>query len=151
MSKEVYCVNPGTRLSDLARELTFRKHSGAPVVDTNYKLLGIVSLSDVVGQIAGVAPLRPELSEICRTIWGRKRSLPEATEEQPDPQVSDFMNSSVVTVEPSASVQEAARLVREHRIHRLVVTEQSKVVGVVTTTDILGAFLEEEDLLAPGD
>ncbi len=104
-----------------------------------------MSFSDVVGQIAGVAPMRPELSEICKTIWGRKRPLPSVSEDTDDPPVSQFMNTSVVTVEPSATLGEAAQLVRKHRVHRLVVTEDSKVVGIITTMDILGAILKNKN------
>lgn len=142
MVTELYCANPGTCLSELARELVYRKFSGAPIVDTNYNLMGIVSLSDIAGKIAGVTPLRPELAEIFTTIWGRKESLAKVHKDGPDPVVSDFMSTSVMTVTPETPMREAAKRVLETRVHRLVVTQGSKVVGLLTTVDILAWLLE---------
>jgi predicted transcriptional regulator len=145
MVTDLYCANPGTRLSVLAQELVRRKFSGAPVVDTNYNLMGIVSLSDIAGKIAGVSPLRPELSDLFTTIWGRKESLKNVHESGADPAVSEFMNTSVMTVAPDTELRQAADMVLESRVHRLVVTEGSRVVGLLTTVDILAALVKNTE------
>ena len=50
----------------------------------------------------------------------------------------------LVTVNPSSTLREAARLLRERKISALPVVEDGKLAGVITTTDILGAFIAEE-------
>jgi acetoin utilization protein AcuB len=48
------------------------------------------------------------------------------------------------TVTPKMSVEDAARLMIEHKIGGLPVVEDGKLVGVITTTDVLKAFLKVE-------
>jgi nucleotide-binding universal stress UspA family protein len=50
----------------------------------------------------------------------------------------------LITVDPSTTVREAARLLYERKISTLPVVEEGKVVGVITTTDILGSFIGEQ-------
>lgn len=55
-------------------------------------------------------------------------------------EVGEIMQLRVHSVEHSASLASAARLMREHRIHRLVVTEGQHVVGVLSCLDLLPAL-----------
>ena len=54
--------------------------------------------------------------------------------------VSQIMSDNVLTVSPDAAVHIAARLMRTHGLHHLVVTDQDKVVGVISSFDLLGVF-----------
>ena len=49
--------------------------------------------------------------------------------------VKNIMTSPVMTVEPNDSIQHAANILTEHRIHGLPVVESGRVVGIVTETD----------------
>jgi len=51
--------------------------------------------------------------------------------------VEDAMTRRVLTIEPDAPAAEAARILRENRIHRLIVTERSRLVGIITAFDLL--------------
>jgi acetoin utilization protein AcuB len=55
--------------------------------------------------------------------------------------VADVMVQAPISVTPDTSVDEAARLVHEHRIGGLPVLEGEKLVGVLTVNDLLGAFI----------
>lgn len=46
--------------------------------------------------------------------------------------VREYMTSPVITVAPDTLVQDAEKMLREHRIHRLPVVDQGKLVGIVT-------------------
>jgi len=54
-----------------------------------------------------------------------------------DVKVSEIMSKSLVTVDPDASVKTAARLMSSHRIRRLPVLKQNKLVGIVVATDLV--------------
>ncbi len=58
--------------------------------------------------------------------------------------VEEAMTREVLTVTPDTDVWEAARLLREHRVHRLLVVEDSKLVGLVSALDLLGALEPDE-------
>ena len=54
------------------------------------------------------------------------------------------MRDPLVTVGPSTTLREAARLLREHQLGGLAVVEEGKPAGVITTADMLGALAAEE-------
>ena len=56
--------------------------------------------------------------------------------------VRDIMTSPVLTVAPETPIEEAARLMLEHRIGCLPVLRRTTLVGIITETDILGAFVD---------
>ena len=54
------------------------------------------------------------------------------------------MSEPVLTVSPETPVREAARLLRERKIGASPVVENSVLVGVISTSDLLEAFIEEQ-------
>jgi nucleotide-binding universal stress UspA family protein/predicted transcriptional regulator len=68
-----------------------------------------------------------------RTHTGRHEAL----------DVKAAMAEPVITVTAETSVQEAARLLHEHKIGALPVVEGGRLIGVISTTDILAAFVSE--------
>src|SRR5262249_56448857 len=56
--------------------------------------------------------------------------------------VGAAMTESPLTISPATTVEDAVRLMLKHQISGLPVVENGKVVGIVTTSDILHAFLE---------
>lgn len=61
--------------------------------------------------------------------------------------VGDVMIQAPITVTPDTSVEEAARLLYENKIGGMPVMEEGKLVGVITTMDLLAAFLSMLGLL----
>jgi CBS domain-containing protein len=54
------------------------------------------------------------------------------------------MTSTVVSVRLDSTIQQAARMMLQNRVHRLVVLDHEKiVVGVVSTMDLLAAYADE--------
>jgi acetoin utilization protein AcuB len=56
--------------------------------------------------------------------------------------VSDVMTAPVLTISPSATVEEAAQILLQRQIGGLPVVEDGRLVGVITTTDVMRAFLD---------
>jgi len=56
--------------------------------------------------------------------------------------VSDAMTKNVITVSPDALLEEAAVLMRENKISALAVEKDSKLVGIITESDIFDAFID---------
>ena len=57
-------------------------------------------------------------------------------------QVGDLMSRSVISAEARVAVAEVAELMRTHRIHRVVIVEEGKLRGLVSTMDIIGVVAE---------
>jgi signal-transduction protein with cAMP-binding, CBS, and nucleotidyltransferase domain len=93
---------------DRVRVIMERNKIGAlPVVDPDGQPVGIVSATDLIPSLKGEAP------------------------------VSSIMTEKVYTVPMYDDVSIAARVMRNHRIHRVVVTHEQQVVGVLTAFDLL--------------
>jgi len=61
--------------------------------------------------------------------------------------VADVMVKDPLTVTPETSLEEAARLIHDHKIGGLPVVEKDRLVGVITMLDIISAFLTMLELL----
>jgi CBS domain-containing protein len=57
-------------------------------------------------------------------------------------EISDIMVNKVITVDPSATVKEAARLMNKHEIGCLLVVKKGEVVGIMTERDLLKKVVE---------
>lgn len=126
MSVNVYTVSPQTALPDALALMEEKKVRRLPVVE-NDRLVGIVTLLDLVR-----ASPSPATS---LSVWELNYLLAKLP-------VKDIMARKLLTVHPDMPIDEAAKIMREHRIGGLPVVEDGKLVGMITETDIFTAFLE---------
>lgn len=64
--------------------------------------------------------------------------------------VKDAMIKRPITVSPEMTIEEAALLMREHKIDNLLVMENEKLVGIITQTDLFEALIKLFGLRRPG-
>jgi CBS domain-containing protein len=138
MTTPVMTIPQETSLREAARLLSGFHVSGAPVVDGEGRCLGVLSSSDFVAW-AGTEGETPSTErEVTCFIapWGEMIDIEECAENE----IRRYMTRSPITVAPTASVGEVAQVMVDAHIHRvLVVVEQERPLGVVTSTDILTA------------
>ena len=123
----------GARLPELVQLLRRHGFRHVPIVDGEH-LVGIVSDRDIKQAMTSGA-LSTEGSR-------RERVLEHLT-------ASDIMARRLVTVGPTAGVEEAARLMATHRVSALPVTDGDRLLGIVTETDILRLFVRAVGVLEP--
>jgi CBS domain-containing protein len=147
MSPDIMTVGDEMTTDELARYLTEHEISGAPVVDGQGHLVGVVSLTDIGRQLAEPSELRSqERLEFYRDT-GDDVTLEEMVQrfdEERAVAVRDVMTPVVHQVPASAPVAEAAQMMIEHHIHRLVVTQGRQPVGIVTSMDLLRVVAGQE-------
>jgi len=124
MTAGVVAVPPTLPLTELEDALIARHIGGAPVMEDG-RLVGIVSRSDVVRYFSIRRALLP--------IAGRHS--PRAQEDA-HLTVRDVMTRDPVVVGPDAAVEEVARLMVAHHVHRVLVTEGDALVGLISALDI---------------
>lgn len=134
MSTDLATVAEDTPLKEAARIMTGRGVSGLPVVDDAGRLVGIISESDFVEKAGGQTR-----SGLIGALFERDARLVDADT------VGAIMTRNVVTIEPRANHQQAARLMRTKRVKRVpVVNEDGHLVGIVSRSDILGVFARSD-------
>jgi CBS domain-containing protein len=152
MSREVIAVRDDMTLQEVATFLTENQISGAPVEDAERRLVGVVSLSDVARATSEQSRLESErsLSQRLPTSdyyirgWEGRLAVEEVENfqvEEPGLLVSEIMTPRIYSVDEGTLVAEAARMMREAHIHRVLVTSHGRMVGIVTTSDLLGLLI----------
>lgn len=83
-----------------------------------------------------------EASEVVGIVTDRDIAFNDAT---PDTTIGLLMTREVIAASPRTSLQEAARLLLECEVNGLPVVDNQKLVGVITTSDILKVFADVAD------
>jgi CBS domain-containing protein len=138
MTKDVITVSPEASLKDAAAVLAERGVSGLPVVDEG-KVVGMISEADIVARATG----QRESPSLLGALFGGRKGHEdvEATS------VVDAMSSPAVTIEPTHTVAEAARVMVEKKVNRLPVVEEGRLAGIVTRADLVRAFVRPDEEL----
>ena len=128
MTTHVVSVPPTLPLARLEDALVARHFGGAPVVEDE-RLVGIVSRSDVVRYFTIQRSLHSSLGSTPASA-GREDAERHLT-------VRDVMAHDPIVAPPEAPIGAVARLMVEHHVHRIVITEAGAVVGLITALDIV--------------
>ena len=139
MSDPVVTLPKEMSLQGAAHMLSRFSISGAPVVDGNGRCIGVLSTTDFVSwaEKGEGAAKRSRAGSCCaHTAW---QVLDIET--IPEGEVSRYMTANPVTASPVTRIADLARMMTDAHIHRvIVVDEQGRPVGVVSSTDILAAL-----------
>ncbi len=144
MRKRVVTVSAADALSEVERTLSEHSISGAPVVDAAGRILGVVSLRDLVERYAEDPDARPRRGHGFFHLSSEETldedfdsfEVPDEAEET----ARDIMTATVYTVPAGAGLKEIAATLCKHKVHRVLVEEQGRLVGLVSTLDILDAL-----------
>jgi CBS domain-containing protein len=142
MQNEVITVGPSTTVRELADILAERKISGVPVVDDEYRVIGMVSEADIIVQDAELHfPYYIQLLDSVIYLQSFHK-FEERLHKTFGSQVREIMSTEVVAISPDASVRDAATLMADREINRLPVVVEDKLVGIVTRHDIVQAIAD---------
>ncbi len=112
ITKDVTTVSPDASVEEAARIMKTTGETGLFVVDVDNKILGVITTLDLLLQ-----PMNKK--------------------------ISDIMQKKVLAVSPDAKISTAARIMFREGISRLAVVDENKrLVGVITTKDIIRASIE---------
>jgi CBS-domain-containing membrane protein len=142
MSRNVLAIPCRMSLRAAACMLSKADITGAPVVDETGKCIGVLSAVDFLHAAQTERRFRTPLSDSCVcTAWQMVEM-----EQVPTEEVSTFMSKDPVTVSPSATIVELAKMMRDAHIHRIIVVDGKKrPIGIVSSTDIVAAVASNEE------
>jgi CBS domain-containing protein len=136
MTRNVVTVTPETRVEDLCDLFRERRITGAPVVDGEGRLVGIVSKDDVIFRRQGGAGDRPRQEADIGTLFtgGFVGFAPASG--NGDARVADIMTRDVISAPEDARIEDLCRLMWDRRVHRIPIVSGAVLVGIVSALDI---------------
>jgi CBS domain-containing protein len=115
--------------------------SGAPVVDANGTMIGIVSEADLMNRSEiGTMPAKSLLQRLLGNDAVRARDYIRSHSHH----VADVMTREVVAADEHTDLREIARLMQRHRVRRVPIVRDGKVVGIVSRANLLRGLLSRE-------
>ena len=153
MKKDVIKFNELDKIVDVAQSFRDNKISGAPVVDENNKVVGVISEGDVMRLLEVHSPkinlILPAPLDLIELPVRMKYELDEIAEDMQragSTVIDQIMTKKVVKIGPDASISDAAELMDSHKVKRLpVVNDDGKLIGIVTRGDIIGAMVRGDE------
>lgn len=144
MTTDVVTVTPETTLKEVARRLLENHVSGAPVVDAEGRVLGVVSETDILHKECDhEADDNGLMSRLLHRGNGDLETKVEART------AGEAMTAPPLTVDQNFSVAYAAALMLEHEVTRLIVTApEGTLRGIVARDDLIRAFARSDHELA---
>lgn len=145
ISSDVVYVNPQDTLREALDLMVENRVSAMPVVDVHQHCIGVISVTDLLGM---TKDLSDELNALSESGGLDHEALVQKLEHADllTEQVQGWMSSDVVSVGVDSSVEHAAKEILRNRVHRVVVLDDKKrVVGVVSTMDLLAALVDVAD------
>ena len=134
MNRNVIAIAPDATVEEAAKTMLARAISGLFVVDAKGELAGIVTEGDLLRRDElGTQRHRPWW---LRLLVSPGRQAADFTHTH-GRRVTDVMTPDVIAVAASAPLDEVVELMEKHRIKRLPVVENQRVIGVVSRSDLL--------------
>ena len=145
MIHPVVCAREDTTVKALMTILGEKKITGVPVIGADDRLVGVVSVTDLLSH-GGFSGLEEEIgdshfhSSPAMDGMAEAHDLFEPDGEVLDHPVTDFMSRSVITASEHDPIGKIADTMVSRRIHRVIIVEEEKVTGIISTMDILKAL-----------
>jgi CBS domain-containing protein len=148
MVSKVITVGPDTSVATIAATLLANRISAVPVIDEKSgALIGIVSEGDLIHRVeAGTERHRAWWLE----IFAGKETLAREFVKSHARRAADVMTHPVVTISPDTPLGEIASLLEKHRIKRVPVVKDGKIVGIVSRANLIQALVALDTETKPG-
>jgi CBS domain-containing protein len=138
MTTNVITVRPDTPVATIAEVLLANRISAVPVVNDKNVLVGIVSEGDLIHRVeAGTERHRSWWLEL---LTGKETLAHEFVMSHAR-KAADVMTRPVISVQPDTPLGDIAALLEKHRIKRVPVASNGKIVGIVSRANLIQALV----------
>lgn len=144
MHSNIITLSYATPLSEVGRKLSENGISGAPVTDAAGHIVGILSMKDLVERYSENPDSHPRRGSGFYHLSAEELldddfdsfEIPEESEEIAE----NIMTAQIFSVPVDAGLKDIAATMARHKVHRVLVKEDEKYVGIVSTLEILDAL-----------
>lgn len=139
MTPNIKSVPASWTMQKFARFLSENEISGSPVVDEDGEVIGIATLKDIADfhwNATSSSPEKRMTDEELRESRKLRQFIFEEMQKVPV-EVGDIMSPIVFSVDEATDIREVASMMMNEHLHRMFVTHNGKVSGIITTYDLL--------------
>ncbi|MFH1323526.1 MAG: CBS domain-containing protein [Methanobacteriota archaeon] len=151
MNIDVITCKPDDPVSTLVDLFKNNHISGMPVIE-NEKVVGIVSETDLLKlfktpdvSIDMILPSPFEIIEMPIRSVIRFEEFKKALEDIRMKPVRDIMKKKIYSISPDSTLEDASNIMVKHRVNRLPVIENEKLVGILVRSDIIRCLSKEQE------
>jgi acetoin utilization protein AcuB len=126
MHEEVITIRPDSTIAEAAKLMADYKIRRLPVIDTEDRLLGILSKEDIHNALPSI--IDANFDENARALAHQAK-------------VEAFMTKNPITAEPMQPLEKVAATMRKNKIGGIPIVAEEKLVGIITESDIFQAFI----------
>lgn len=142
MSSDLLTVYEGWTIFRLAEFFIKHQISAAPVIASDHELVGIVSVGDVfrfnnMDDSEKGSVMRNHYRDSCGQDINQEDLRAWVKDADKNCTVHQIMTHEVIAVDKCTSIEQVTDILLDKHIHRLFVTDNNKVVGVITAMDLL--------------
>jgi len=138
MSEDVITIRENQPIRDLITLFAENDITGVPVIGDDNCIKGVVSAADVLkNESSHTFYVEPFIRNFRRNLFENAKFL--------DKPVSTIMTRDVYTTHASETISRMAKIMYEKRIHRLLVTKNNELIGIVTSFDVLKLLAASEE------
>lgn len=144
MSTDVLILSPDDTVHDAMQAMVDRDVDGAPVVDGDGRVLGLLSTGDLIVQESNLH------FPTVISILGASIELPSSSHRFGEDirralgsRVADLMSPDPLTITESETLETAATLMHDHEVSRLPVVRDGVLVGIIARRDIVRAIVAD--------
>lgn len=135
MSRDIVTAEFGTELEELWAQLRFHKIAAIPVIDRARRVIGIITLIDILkrADLRTYKTFEEKLKDFLRRTPDTHASKPEA--------VGQVMATPVITVREDMHIAALVPLLSDKGLHHIpVVNQENRLVGMITQSDLIAAL-----------
>jgi CBS domain-containing protein len=142
MTTDVITVVPDTTIEELSRMLIKHKISGAPVVDDNGDLIGIVTENDLISQNKRLhIPTIMRLFDAYIVLESPAR-IEKEIKRMAASTVGEICTKNVITITENTPVDDIATIMSEKKVHLIPVVEGKKIKGIIGKIDLIKGMVK---------
>ncbi|RJP71843.1 MAG: CBS domain-containing protein [Candidatus Abyssobacteria bacterium SURF_17] len=142
MTRDVVAIHHSASIRELSKLLTEKGITGVPVIDDEERIVGMVSMRDVIREEVRGLEANLEYQDIYELFSSALNTEEAEGVAVKHLWVEEIMSRNIQTVTESTPVPEVCKVMYERNIHRVPVIRDGKVVGLVTAMDVVRTVIE---------
>lgn len=147
MTCEVITVRKEMSVKEFVYFLDAQGISGAPVTEENNRVLGVISITDIIqgSKRLYTSTEQVEVSYEVDPCSGSVEIHKHIANELFETTIDTMMTRNVAALSPEDTLQDAINIFFDASIHRILVMEDEQLIGIITTKDALRALVKLRD------